>query len=356
MTSHLVFRAGRKAYALIRDRGLSPEMVSVVAGAAGGPKWIILNGLDRAIFFDWIEAEREQAPYLVGSSIGAWRFAAFAHRNAPEAVVRFQQAYINQRYEKVPTPAEVTGESLRILNIFLGDPAQSGILSHRSFRLSILADRSRGLLRHDRFLPLAAGLALTALGNLLSRKTLGLFLERALFYDNRDIPPFYGMDGFPVYRVPLSVENLKQALMASGSIPLVMEGIKDIAGAPRGLYRDGGLIDYHLDIPYNTGQGIVLYPHFVGRIIPGWFDKTIPWRKPSPENMDSVLLITPSEAFVETLPLGKIPDRNDFKLFKFRDDERINYWNRALDQSRCLGDEFLEAVTTGRIRNMVQPM
>ena len=38
MSHNLVFLAGSEALAVVREQGLRPEMVKVVAGAAGGPK------------------------------------------------------------------------------------------------------------------------------------------------------------------------------------------------------------------------------------------------------------------------------------------------------------------------------
>lgn len=67
--------------------------------------------------------------------------------------------------------------------------------------------------------------------------------------------------------VALNAGNLRQALLASGSIPMVMEGVRDLPGAGAGTFRDGGLLDYHLDLPY-SGDDIVLYPHFTDRVIP----------------------------------------------------------------------------------------
>jgi hypothetical protein len=224
-------------------------------------------------------------------------------------------------------------------------------------RLNIMAVRCRGALAQERPAILGLGLASTALTNAVSRKGLRLFFERTLLHDPRDRAPFFGMDGFPIHRVPLSAGNLRPALLASGSIPLVMAGVRNIPGAPEGMYRDGGLVDYHLDIPYSSDrEGIVLYPHYAGKIIPGWFDKHIPWRKPGASNMDNVLMVCPSPAFLETLPLRKIPDRDDFKLFFKKDEERIAYWERVRAESVRLGDEFLHAVRSGRIRDKIRPL
>lgn len=63
------------------------------------------------------------------------------------------------------------------------------------------------------------------------------------------------------------------AVRASCSIPFVLDAVHDIAGAPRGAY----CMDYHMHLDYlasQTGQGVVLYPHFQKAVVPGWLDKT----------------------------------------------------------------------------------
>ncbi|MBW2366239.1 MAG: hypothetical protein JRF25_14770 [Deltaproteobacteria bacterium] len=188
------------------------------------------------------------------------------------------------------------------------------------------------------------------------RNLLKYFFERALFYDPRHLPPFFNMDQFPITKTPLSKDNIKQALLASGSIPLVMSGVKNIPQALQGMYRDGGILDYHPDLPFTKDDGIVLFPHYMDRIIPGWMDKKLPWRKPSRLNMNNVVLVSPSRKFIERLPYNKIPDRNDFYLFKGRQRDRISYWNSVVKQSKLLGDEFLDTVQSGKIRELVRPM
>ena len=36
----------------------------------------------------------------------------------------------------------------------------------------------------------------------------------------------------------------------------------------------------------------VLFPHYTDRITPGWFDKLLPWRKPSVEDMANVVPVS----------------------------------------------------------------
>ncbi len=136
-----------------------------------------------------------------------------------------------------------------------------------------------------------------------------------------------------------------------------MDGVGDIAAAPPGVYRDGGAVDYHLDIPFGlNGRGIVLFPHFSRRLIPGWFDKHLYWRRPSAGSMADVLVAAPSERFVARLPNGKITDRSDFYRYAGDDNLRFACWQQVADAGRILADDFMDAVASGRIRDRVKPL
>ncbi|MFA6011236.1 MAG: patatin-like phospholipase family protein [Desulfobacteraceae bacterium] len=355
MSSKLTYLAGSKALATIKEKGLTPDMIRVMAGAAGGPKWIILSGLDRYIFSSWL-TESEKPVHLLGSSIGAYRFAAAMRKNPEAAIDRLLDAYIHQAYVGKPTAQEVTDKGAEIIYDYLDDQGVREVLSHPFFRLNILAVKCLNLTASERKAIMIPGLIGAALANVVSRNNLKYFFRRTLFYDGRTKPPFYHMNQFPVDRVPLSPENLRISILASGSIPIVMSGIEDIPGTTGGMFRDGGVLDYHMDIPYGIKDGIVLFPHYTDRIVPGWLDKQLKHRKPDKVNMENLLLICPSRDFIATLPYAKIPDRNDFKLFFRRDDERFAYWITAAERSRELADEFCDVVATGKIRKLVRPL
>ncbi len=356
MANDLAVFAGKKALEVIRERGLRSEDIKVIAGAAGGPKWLVLSQLDRLLFSSWLK-KRPEPLFLLGASIGAWRFAALS-QNAPiQALERFEEAYIHQTYNHKPSAAEVSQESARIMGQYLTDASIAEIMDHPFLRLNIMTVRCRPPLDTDRKTRLLLGLGMAALANSVHRNLIGLFFERCLFSHPKTHPPFWGMNQASIHRVTLAEKNMRPALMASGAIPMVMEGVTGIPGAPPGMYRDGGITDYHLDVPFlQADAGLVLYPHYMPRIIPGWFDKQLKWRKPSPENMTNVVMISPSEEFIRKLPLHKIPDRNDFWLFEKKDAERIAYWKTVVAESKRLADEFEDATATGRIREMARPL
>jgi hypothetical protein len=249
----------------------------------------------------------------------------------------------------------VTAESWRILHSYIEDDEVEHILDHPFMRISFLANKCKGLLKSENLLLQGLGIAMAAGINRFDRNGLGRFLERALFCAPREDPPFASMNQFPMGIYRLSESNFKEALLSSGSIPMAMEGVSGIPGVP-GVFRDGGILDYHLDIPFLPDkEGFVLYLHFYEHITPGWLDKSLN-RGPNEKNMENVVLVAPSQRFVESLPFGKIPDRRDFRAFFGRDKERIAYWKSVVEKNEALGHEFLEAIESGRIGEEVKPL
>ena len=349
----LTVKAGKGALKSVKTDGFDISSIGTIAGASGGAKWLVLSQLDRAILSNVVP--KLQGPvHLLGTSIGAWRFACYAQNNPIAAIERFETAYVEQRFSERPDIHEITSKSREIIDLLLGAYGVDEILNNPLFRTHVMAVRSRHILASENRVLLGAGLFAAASLNLLSRKTLGLFFERALFYDPRDLPPFFNLTGFPLQQHPLSPSNLEDAVVATGSIPLVLTGVRDIAGATPGVYRDGGVIDYHHDLPHSVEERLTLYPHFYDRIVPGWFDKKLGWRRPHPEHIDRTILISPSPSFVSRLPNGKIPDRTDFVNFSTED--RIKVWRQCLKACEELADDFNEMLVKDQLAARLQPL
>ncbi len=350
----LLFLAGHRAYEKIRQDGLSSDQVQMVVGASGAAKWLVLHGLESALFGEWFVG-RTKPLHLYGTSIGSWKSAAAAHTDPKAAFTCLAEAYIRQRYRGRITPEQVAGETERIMAAFLPEGTAEEVLSHPYCRLHLSAVRCRGLLASDiRFVELG-GLALAWLVNRFSRAGLKTLCTPVLFCDPRQKPPFADKGEFPYPAVPLHAENFNQAILASGSIPCVMKSVRDIPGALPGAYRDGGLYHYHPAFDFLGGaDGIVLYPHFYDTATLGWFDKNRPGRIADGSLLADVLMLSPSPSFLAELPFGRIPDRRDFIALAGRDEERMGAWRRAVQLSKRLGEAFLLAVETGGIRERVQ--
>ena len=128
---------------------------------------------------------------------------------------------------------------------------------------------------------------------------------------------------------------------------MVLNGVRNIHGAPPGTYRDGGILDYHLDLQTSDPDRLTLYPHFFDWMKPGWFDRNLSWRKHDPAHTDRTVVICPSPAFIEGLPHGKVPDRTDF--VNFPQAERMRIWLDAVAQCQRLADEFNDVLDKGHL-------
>lgn len=353
MSSPLSLRAGPDALRLLQSRGLRLEDVDIVPGASGGAKWLVIGGIDRYLFGEFLRGPRTRALHLIGSSIGSWRMACLAQRDPVAALTRGHRGYIeSQEYSPRPSAGEVTRVLSAILDDLLGPHGVDDILSHPTFRLHVITAQGRGLAASERRLALATSLGLAAAGNVVARRTLGLHFRRCVFHSAGDRTPFAHLHDLPTRHERLTRENLRDALLASGSIPLLMEGVR-VHGV-NGTYWDGGVLDYHLDMDHGAGDGVVLYPHFYEHVVPGWFDKSLPWRRADGHNFRRTLIVAPSPAFVRGLPGGRIPDRRDF--YDLAPAARRRRWASVLEASQELGDVLRDLVVSGRIADVVQPL
>ncbi|QJI28420.1 patatin-like phospholipase family protein [Pseudomonas sp. ADAK18] len=340
----LTLKAGKRALSRIREQGLKPADVGILPGAAGGPKALGIQGIDLALFGDWLpRAPRQRS--LIGASIGSWRFASACLPDPVQGLLDLGRLYNEQRFAKGVTMAEVSQSCQRMLDDLLAG-RDATLLANPDYRLNIVVVKSHGLLADDHRGRLGLGLSSVIADNLRGRARLSRHFERLIIHDPRQAPPLHPLKDFPSRFLHLELGNLRQALLASGSIPMVMQGVRNLPGAGTGTYRDGGLLDYHLDLPYH-GDDIVLYPHFTDRVIPGWFDKGLPWRRGNQQGLQDVLLLAPSREYLARLPYGKLPDRSDFKRFMGDDPGRNKYWQTAMSESRRLGDEFMQLADNG---------
>lgn len=345
--------AGKNALKKINQQGFSSDLFDYMLGASGGPKWFCLAGLDRYIFSEFF-AGRTRPLNIIGSSAGAFRFACFAQNDPLAAINRLADRYSHTVYSDKPTAREITAKGTALLDYVLGENGSQEIINNPVIKAHFIVARCRGLTQFELKPVQMAGLVASAGANAVKRKWLEKFYQRYLFSTPNSDLVLTDPNQMPSYSVPLTEENLAQALMASGSIPIVIEGVENISGAPKGMYRDGGIIDYHFDLKFGPQKGLVLYPHFYSKPIPGWFDKSLKRRLPHASSYDDVVMVVPSEEFVASLPYGKIPDRKDFESMPSK--QRIEYWQTVISQSDRLGQAFKDLYDNQNLVEQIKPI
>ncbi|MGX1111133.1 hypothetical protein ACSSVW_000512 [Pseudoalteromonas sp. MBR-15] len=328
--------AGPTAAKTIREQGLSADLFSTFLGASGGPKWFTLFGLDKYLFGEFFK-QRTQPLNLVGSSAGAFRAACFAQNDPVAAISRLAKSYSETRYSSNKAkPTEITEKARLLLNYVFAENGIEEIINNPVFKAHFIVAKSNGFTASENKVMQLMGLSKSYLFNRVNRRLLSKQYERFVFQPANSNLSFSDNNTFNTQTVELTEANLADALLASGSIPLVMQGIKNIPGTPQGMYRDGGIIDYHFDLTIHN-EGLILYPHFNNKPKAGWFDKNLS-RGITPRNYDNVVMVTPSAKFIASLPYNKIPDRTDFTGLDA--DTRIKYWQHVLSETEQLAEAF----------------
>jgi len=346
-------RAGRKAYEIIRDGGFNLDGIGTYFGPAGGPRWLVASGFDRTLLKEE-SLGRTYPVWLVGASAGAWRFAAWLQPEALKSYGTLVEAYIGATYGRIDTPETILQSLIGIVNAYIEDDALPFALSSKRYRLAVLTCRTGHLLAFRHPSIQRVGFLLCFLANGIHPSLIHRFAERVVFFYGPHPPEFCLVKGFRGRFIALSEANFKSAVIASGAIPIAVEGVRDIFGAPDGVYRDGGLIDYHINQDYGTRTGgLTLFFHHQDRIVPGWMDKKLKRRRPPESALDSVVMVYPSDAFLEKLPGGRIPDRGDFETFIDDPATRIANWRRTVELAAPLGEEFLDLIASGRLKDVV---
>jgi len=327
--------AGKNALKIIDEQGFSPSLFTSVLGASGGPKWFTLYALDKYVFGEFFK-DVTQPINLIGSSAGAFRMACFAQKDPVAAIDRLANNYCHTVYSEKATAREITIKARDLLDIVMGVDGCEEVINNPVFKAHFVVAKCDGFVSFENKALQGLGLLKSYVYNRIGRRHLASQYQRFVFGANGSELSFDDPAGIPTTNTVLTHDNLKDALLASGSIPVVMEGIKDIANCPPGMYRDGGIVDYHFDININN-PGLTLYPHFSSVLKAGWFDKNLA-RQVTPEHYNNTVLICPSAEFIESLPYQKIPDRSDFT--DLSPQQRIDYWQQVFVQSEQLAQEF----------------
>ncbi|WP_426370334.1 patatin-like phospholipase family protein [Pseudocolwellia sp. HL-MZ7] len=339
--------AGKTALKTIKEQGFKQELFTSFLGASGGPKWFVLYCLDRYLFGEFFKSRTEPLN-LIGSSAGSFRSSCFAQNDPLAAIERLATSYSETTYSANANTAEITRKARELLDGVFGSTGGQEIIDNPIFKAHFIVAKSKGLTASENKLIQGAGLLSSYLLNRIDRKLLKSQYERFIYQPASSSLTINDSYGFKTTTIPFTPDNIKDALLASGSIPMVMQGIKNIPNSPKGMYRDGGIIDYHFDFKVKN-EGLVLYPHFSSNPKAGWFDKNLA-RKVSAENYYNVVMICPSQKFVDSLPYNKIPDRTDFT--EMDSDTRITYWKAVLAQTEQLADSFSSFVNNQSIEDI----
>lgn len=344
---------GTGAHHYLAQHGQSPDIFSLMLAASGGPRWVGLVGIDRALR-TFLKGRTVKTPLpVLGASSGAWRMAAISSDDNGNTYEHLLKEYVEQRYTGSPTPQEVSDVCRGYIGRVFHLERVRHALANSRFQLNFTTAMMKSERPSKTRTLLSLGLALTL--NMVSRDRLRHCYRRGLFSvlpHPLDSPLDRGWDGLPTAQIELNELNFQQGLMASGSIPLVLEGESPVPGSPPGHHLDGGLLDYHFELSGNKAP--VLYPHFSDDPIPGWLDRFPPKRKIGSGAKKHLCIIMPSRELLAEYPTGDFPNRHDFR--RFSNDQRIKLWYKTAELHEKLERELTACLESGELLEVSEPL
>jgi hypothetical protein len=278
---------------------------------------------------------------------------AMGARHPLETYERLIDGYVSQTFPMPVRAQDVTVAFRRMLSDVFSDDDLAAITSHPNADVAIHVTRV--------FDPYpwsirAAQIVAIAMGIAVHRVWTGAVLHMAHRVLAHTRPDRFDA-AFRGALIPLNPSGIRETALASGTIPVYMQPIRNVPGAPRGTYVDGGLADYHIRQAYTApGEGITLLPHYQEAVQSCWFDRGTPHRETSNGALADVVQFYPSPAWISSLPGGKVPDRDDFFLFAKHHGERIRRWNETVSRSEELGEQLRRDLETGNLVDRVSPI
>jgi hypothetical protein len=324
----LRYRAGKRALRRLRESGLSLSDIQTLVFPATGPKWLATAGIDRAL--------AQQTTWggkllVAGASAGAWRALAFAAREPARAQERLRQLYCGQHFTRADGPDVISASYRKLLSEVFEPGDLAHAVTHPRLSLAITCARIRGSAGSRALL---LQLAAAGMVNVAHPAAVELLFERVQFRSRAGAG-----------QAALDVDNVLDVALASGTVPHYMSPVRGLERHRDAAYLDGGLVEYHVS---SLWPGLTVLVSHDARVIPGWFDKLLPWRD-GRSFADDLLVVYPDRDFIRALPGGRIPSRDDFTRLLHTPDERIRNWLGTARASDQLGDVLLEDLRSGSI-------
>ena len=150
-----------------------------------------------------------------------------------------------------------------------------------------------------------------ALSNVLSRRSVGLFLERTVF--SSPGLTILQLHDQPTRHVPLTEENFRSrssVLHHSILVGTRARHSRRHTWCPLGWWL--GRLPPALALCLHEIRGWFCTRISKSRSFPGWLDKTLKWRHAATPALSNMILLAPNPDWVATLPGGKLPDQTDF--------------------------------------------
>mmetsp|Transcript_30529 Transcript_30529/g.67662 ORF Transcript_30529/g.67662 Transcript_30529/m.67662 type:complete len:412 (+) Transcript_30529:154-1389(+) len=312
------------------------DYFSVYAGGASGPRSFVTMGFDKQ-FSKLVDSGAITGDkWLLGGSTAALRFCALISGLISRKNISYElkEHFAKMVYKPGDTPKTLAPMMealfLKVLPPHLADK----VLRHPSLHLCIMVTQLRPAYQNLPEWQLKALFGLFLGANVVTPASLKLLQRRLCFYTGPHPPPFI-TPADEVTCLPLTSQNVYQVLHATTCLPFMSERCEYIAGVGSGLFFDGALSDYHLNLASTPEYPLLLLGDGPGPAFKQTLWDAYTWRRAPSQYRRNVTVLYPTQQFVECLEAGKLPTVFDYFSKQYIADPplRQRHWRQAYDLS-----------------------
>ena len=317
---------------------------------AAGPKAFISSGFEASLSESYHNNDIKSEKWLIGGSTGGMRSLAFVSSLLldQDLTSKMKDHYCEMYYKHGDTADVLHPMMLTMFNIVSPDKVLEECLAHDTFKIAIMVSELRYPFSLLPMLLLRPFLVLVVLMHFMLPTLIEtLFFQRLCFFSGDNPPPFLDSDE-SVQFCNLTVKNSKQVLHATTSMPLISKPCRYIDGIGPGVYFDGGITDFYLNMKIENAHGLLL-----GDLDPSApiyrsaLDQFLPWTRHLPEHyFEQVSVVRPTKEFVKSLGSSSLPSVKDWFSNEYikNPEKRKKIWNLVYDLSHkhWFRDSFCE--------------
>ncbi|GAX77907.1 hypothetical protein CEUSTIGMA_g5349.t1 [Chlamydomonas eustigma] len=314
------------------------EIFDVFAAGASGPRSFATLGFDlhltQLIKSGTLIGER----WLLGGSTAALRFCAILSSSimhGESLTVELKEHFMSMVYREGDSPSTLAPMMSALYRRVLPETLAPSVVHHPTVHLCIMVAQ---ILPPFDQLPdwqLKALFWVYLGANFLSPRVLTTFQRPLCFYTGPQTPPFLREED-NITCIPITTSNIYQVLSATTCLPFISPHCRYIEGVGSGLFFDGALINYHLNLRPKPGFNLLLLadgpgPEFKQTL----WDSYVPYRTAPCEYKQYISVVYPTQAYVDAVPAKKLPNTFDYfnKAYIHQPDLRRAHWEAVFQIS-----------------------
>jgi hypothetical protein len=311
----------------------------IFVAPASGPRGMTTMGFDEQFAKKYVSSNHphtQESRWFVGGSTAALRFVALIASvcSGKNYTRRLQEYFTEMTYRKGDRPSVLTPMMKNLIRICCPRKYIPDIIHHPHLHLCIFVVRLRNPIDTPDW-KLKISFIKMFFMNAWSEYWLHQCFDTIIYYTGKQPPSFLLNHNHnhlnPIQFEPLTETNIRTVLRATTCIPFVSERITQI-GDRSGLFFDGAIGHYHLNLRCNLEQFPVLYladqpPHT--KIKKTFFDTVLPWRGVSETELKYCLRVHPTEFFKDQVPNRRFPHVSDWfdQTYIQFPEQRKHSWN-----------------------------